>query len=124
MTSLGVPEIEAGWALFLDLDGTLLDIAPTPDAVLVPPGLTDTLAGLRRRLAGIPGKESVGEAAAHENRELFASGRPIHPNTSIKSNLLTEPPAHPTGRVVKSPHFSTLAPGEAACRVPSCCATG
>jgi trehalose 6-phosphate phosphatase len=52
VTSLGVPEIEAGWALFLDLDGTLLDMAPTPDAVLVPPGLTDTLAGLRRRLDG------------------------------------------------------------------------
>lgn len=52
MTSLGVPEIEAGWALFLDLDGTLLDIAPTPDAVLVPPGLTDTLTGLGERLGG------------------------------------------------------------------------
>ena len=52
MTSHGVPEIEAGWALFLDLDGTLLDIAPTPDAVIVPPGLIDILAGLRQRLGG------------------------------------------------------------------------
>lgn len=52
MTSSGVPEIEAGWALFLDLDGTLLDIAPTPDSVRVPAGLIETLADLRQRLGG------------------------------------------------------------------------
>jgi trehalose 6-phosphate phosphatase len=39
-------------ALLLDLDGTLLDIAPTPDAVVVPPGLVDTLDCLRGRLGG------------------------------------------------------------------------
>ena len=32
-------------ALLLDLDGTLIDIAPTPDSVFVPAGLTDTLTG-------------------------------------------------------------------------------
>ena len=37
-------------ALLLDLDGTLLDIAPRPDAVVVPPGLTDDLHALRRLL--------------------------------------------------------------------------
>jgi trehalose 6-phosphate phosphatase len=36
-------------AYFLDLDGTLIDIAPAPDLVVVPPGLTDALHGLRRR---------------------------------------------------------------------------
>jgi trehalose 6-phosphate phosphatase len=52
VTESGVPAIEAGWALFLDLDGTLLDIAPSPDAVRVPPGLVDTLALVAQRLDG------------------------------------------------------------------------
>ena len=39
-------------ALLLDLDGTLLDLAPRPDAVVVPPGLSDTLRTLRDRLGG------------------------------------------------------------------------
>lgn len=52
VTDSGVPAIEAGWALFLDLDGTLLEIAPSPDAVRVPPGLVDTLACVARRLDG------------------------------------------------------------------------
>ena len=39
-------------ALLLDLDGTLLDIAPTPDAVRVPAGLADTLIRLRNGLGG------------------------------------------------------------------------
>src|ERR1700735_1339403 len=37
-------------ALLLDLDGTLLDIAPAPDEVVVPPGLLDVLHALRRLL--------------------------------------------------------------------------
>ena len=36
-------------AFLLDLDGTLLDIAPTPEAVLVPPGLAAALLALRAR---------------------------------------------------------------------------
>lgn len=39
-------------ALLLDMDGTLIDIAPTPDAVVVPPGLVASLTGLRERLRG------------------------------------------------------------------------
>ena len=44
-----LPPIERA-ALLLDLDGTLLDIAPTPDAVVVPPGLLDVLCALRQLL--------------------------------------------------------------------------
>ena len=39
-------------ALLLDLDGTLLDIAPTPDSVQVPPTLPDTLRRLSTGLGG------------------------------------------------------------------------
>jgi trehalose 6-phosphate phosphatase len=39
-------------ALFLDVDGTLLDIAPLPDAVKVPEGLCNTLSALYRALDG------------------------------------------------------------------------
>ncbi len=39
-------------ALLLDLDGTLLDIAPTPREVVVPPGLVSDLRTLRTRLGG------------------------------------------------------------------------
>jgi len=49
-------------AFFLDVDGTLIDIAPTPAGVVVPPGLTDTLRALRRR---------CGDALA------LVTGRPI-----------------------------------------------
>ena len=39
-------------ALLLDLDGTLLELAPAPDLVVVPPGLTDMLRSLRDQLDG------------------------------------------------------------------------
>ena len=39
-------------ALMLDMDGTLIDLAPTPDAVVAPHGLPDTLASLRDALGG------------------------------------------------------------------------
>ena len=46
------PVPRADWALFLDLDGTLIDIAQTPDAVEVPPQLTDRLAAASNALGG------------------------------------------------------------------------
>ena len=39
-------------ALLLDLDGTLIDLAPTPNSVVLPPGLTDTLRALEAALDG------------------------------------------------------------------------
>jgi len=39
-------------AILLDVDGTLLDIAPTPQQVVVPRGLPETLARVRDRLGG------------------------------------------------------------------------
>ncbi|MEZ0001608.1 trehalose-phosphatase [Sinorhizobium fredii] len=40
------------WALFLDIDGTLLDLAETPDAVAVPPSLPASLDHLSKKLGG------------------------------------------------------------------------
>ena len=40
------------WAIFLDLDGTLLDLAPRPDAVRVPEDLAESLDALRRSCDG------------------------------------------------------------------------
>src|SRR5665213_889605 len=39
-------------AVLLDIDGTLLDLAPTPREVWVPPGLARTLTGLLQRTTG------------------------------------------------------------------------
>jgi trehalose 6-phosphate phosphatase len=40
------------WALFLDIDGTLLDLAPEPQAVQVPPGLEVRIKALALGLGG------------------------------------------------------------------------
>ncbi|WP_298958138.1 trehalose-phosphatase [uncultured Methylobacterium sp.] len=40
------------FAIFLDFDGTLVEIAPRPDAVVVEPGLPGVLDALRDRLGG------------------------------------------------------------------------
>src|SRR5919199_5021390 len=39
-------------AILLDIDGTLLDLMPTPREVWVPPGLSDTLKRLTERTSG------------------------------------------------------------------------
>lgn len=46
------PRPSRDWAWFLDLDGTLLDIAPNPRLVVVPQGLVSDLTSLRRSCGG------------------------------------------------------------------------
>ena len=77
-------------ALLLDLDGTLLDIAPRPDAVVVPPGLLDTLRRLRT---------SFREALA------VVSGRPVEQIDTL---------LHDAPYAVAGEHGGTIrhAPGE------------
>lgn len=47
-----LPASDRQWALLLDVDGTLLDFAPTPDAVAVPNGLLPLLERLQQHLHG------------------------------------------------------------------------
>ena len=47
-----LPEPRPDWALFLDFDGCIVDIAPTPEAVDVPDGLPSLLVALREALGG------------------------------------------------------------------------
>lgn len=54
MTETGcpLPTPSKNWALFLDIDGTLLELAPTPSAVVVPPDLPGLIQVLGRALDG------------------------------------------------------------------------
>ena len=47
-----IPSVTDNSALFLDIDGTILDMARTPEAVVVPPELPAALERLRDRLDG------------------------------------------------------------------------
>ncbi len=49
---MSVTSLQENWALFLDLDGTLLEIAERPDAVVVPGDLIAGLAAARDFLDG------------------------------------------------------------------------
>ena len=60
--SMDLPEPRLDWALFLDFDGSIVDIAPTPESVDVPENLPPLLAALR---------EALGNAVA------IVTGRPI-----------------------------------------------
>jgi trehalose 6-phosphate phosphatase len=89
-------------ALLLDLDGTLLDLAPTPDSVVVPPGLTDTLRDIRRQLdealAVVTGRtiETIdallGDAPHAVAGEHGGAIRQL-PGASIERPALASPPA-------------------------------
>lgn len=91
-----LPSLARDWALFLDLDGTLLDYAPRPDAVIVPSSLRASLRALAALLDGalaivsgrpiadldrllaplrLPAAGQHGaEMRRHERVQVFASG--------------------------------------------------
>lgn len=66
------PPVGADWALFLDVDGCLLDFADRPEDVQVPPDLAQDLHRLR---------DALGGALA------FVSGRPVHQLDSLFAPL-------------------------------------
>jgi trehalose 6-phosphate phosphatase len=67
------PSLLEGAALFLDFDGTLVELAGTPDAILVPPALGPLLDRLRARLDGRLAIVS-GRALADLERHLPCAG--------------------------------------------------
>lgn len=96
------PAPQRDWALFLDLDGTLLDIAPTPDAVIVPPELRATLEAASTWLSG---------ALA------VVSGRPLAAIDALLAPLVL-PCAAEHGAVLRFIGGSLAHPGRA-CRFPA-----
>ena len=50
--SASLPSVDAHTALFLDFDGTLVDLASTPESVVVLPGLVPLLQALNTQLGG------------------------------------------------------------------------
>ena len=50
--SPGLPAFAADWAFFLDVDGTLIELAPKPDEVMLRPGLPRVLKRLSEVTAG------------------------------------------------------------------------
>lgn len=52
MSSNRLPQPRKDWALFLDIDGTLIEIAPRPELVVVPDGLPQMLREIARGLDG------------------------------------------------------------------------
>ena len=65
------PDLDRTFALFLDVDGTLVEIAATPEAVVVAPGLPTLLAELDRQLGGA--------VAIISGRPLYQIDELLHP---------------------------------------------
>ncbi|MCC6735962.1 MAG: trehalose-phosphatase [Bauldia sp.] len=74
-----MPASPAGLAFFIDLDGTLIDIAPTPEGVFVPPGLPEQLAAL--------GLATEGALAIVSGRAIVSLDRILGPSRLVKAGL-------------------------------------
>lgn len=91
------PSPAEDWALFLDVDGCLLDLAQAPDAVVVPIGLPATLSGLARRLDGAIALIS-GRALANVERLFGALHLPIaglhglERRSTVRTQAAPQPP--------------------------------
>jgi trehalose 6-phosphate phosphatase len=103
-TFLTAPDIRAFSlatdAFLLDVDGTILDIAPTPEAVHVPPVLKRTLSDLQ--------EETAGATALVSGRELAVLDRLFAPLTLAAVGCHgAEWRAHPHGTIeMRSPPLS------------------
>jgi trehalose 6-phosphate phosphatase len=85
----------AEWALFLDLDGTLIDLASTPDSVSVEPGLVPVLATLRESLDGA--------LAILSGRSLAVIDRLLYPLAAIAGGEHGAVVRLPQGEIEEAP---------------------
>ncbi|MCL1634535.1 trehalose-phosphatase [Luteimonas sp. SX5] len=85
------------WALFLDVDGCLLDFSDTPEGVIVPPALPVALGALSRRLDGalalVSGRALASLDTLFAPLHLPAAG--LHGLERRHGDLLVSPPAAP-----------------------------
>lgn len=90
------PSPAEDWALFLDVDGCLLDLAHAPDAVVIPTELPATLSGLAQRLDGAVALIS-GRALANVERLFGALQLPIAGLHGLerRSTMRTQPAPDP-----------------------------
>lgn len=103
------------WALFIDIDGTLLDMAPTPDAVVVPSGLVQVLGMLARTFEGAVAL-STGRRVDDADR-LFA---PLKLTTSgVHGTEVRAPGAQVTMLVPPAPADLVQAVNDAASQFPA-----
>lgn len=92
------PAIADDWALFLDVDGTLLEFADTPAGVEVPAGLVEVLEALQRRLGGalalVSGRRLAQLDALFAPLRLPAAG--LHGLERRHADNHVDPPTPPT----------------------------
>ena len=99
------PPASADWAFFLDFDGTLVDIAATPDKVLVTPALTATLRRLEQAADGAVALVS-GRAIADLDRllaplRLPAAGQHGAERRAADGRVVSLPPCRALPDVVR-----------------------
>jgi trehalose 6-phosphate phosphatase len=97
-----LPENPDGWAFFLDIDGTLIDLAPAPDEVVIPEWMAPALGALSARVGGA--LALVTGRALDDADGLFAPAR------FCVAGLHGSDIRFPDGTLSKAPRSSALDP--------------
>jgi trehalose 6-phosphate phosphatase len=112
-----LPEMQTDWALFLDVDGTLLDLAATPDGVEVPGDLPGSLGALHCILGGaiafVSGREIAVLDRLFAPLRLPAAGQHgAELRDSAGGEIVsTEPPPHLAELIARLNKFTASRPG-------------
>jgi len=99
-----LPALSPENALFLDVDGTLIDLAATPDAVIIPPDLHSLLQNLFARQSGAVAILS-GRPVADIDR-LCGPGMPL---AAEHGAILRDPTGHVTSAVARPAALDDIA---------------